>query len=48
MYSHLWKERWPLSNDQSKRVARVNRGDPSSKATRALRTKGSEVEEDWM
>ena len=26
----------------------MNRGDPSSKAARALRTKGSEAEEDWM
>ena len=37
-----------MSNDQSERVARVNRGDPSSKAARALRTKGLEAEEDWM
>ena len=26
----------------------MNRGDPLSKAVRALRTKRSEVEEDWM
>ena len=37
-----------MSNDQSTRVAQVNRGDSSSRAVRALSTKGSDMEEDWM